>query len=145
MAVDTFIHVLEPHIDDATLKCFFHNHAGHELEDFHYQCPDQPRIGSCRHFNDIANVDSIEVGEKHWCHPWWTGQAPDELDDPISTVAGAFSDFDVITPAIIEKVDGAYQLPSTRMFKMDNLDDYHVRVVDFLKRNIGKRIFIVGW
>ena len=145
MAVDWRIHVIEPPVDDNALKCFFHNHAGHELEDFEYQCPQAPAIGSCQHSWDIAQSQAVEVGSKHWLEPWWRGKAPEDLDDPITNIIYAFDDFSVVTPELVETIRSHYELPSTRMFPMPDIEQYRERTLDFLNRNMGKRIFAVGW
>ena len=145
MAVDMFIHIVPPEMGDDALQCIFHNHYGHKLENFEYKCPQNPDNTYCFHKQMLTDIPGIEIGSKHWGYYWWNGTAPDDLDDPVSVVAEVFDDFDEITPAIIEKINDAYDLPSTKMFHMDGLEEYRVRVIDFLNQNVGNRAFIMGW
>lgn len=145
MAVDINIHVVEPHIDDAALKCFFHSHMDHELEDLDYRCPEAPAVGMCRHKWAISKGDAVEVGSKHWLHPWWTGEASEEILDPITEVINAFDDFDTVTPELVEKIRACYELPSIKMFNMEGSEQYRHNVLAFLERNMTQRIFVVGW
>ena len=144
MAVDWHIHVVEPHID-AALKCFFHNHAGHELADFDYQCPNAPPVGACPHSNEIANVATVEVGSKHWQNPGWTGHAADELLDPITAVINAFENFKPITPELAQTVRQCYDLPSASQFPMEDIGRYRDQVIGFVNDHMGGRIFAIGW
>ena len=146
MAVDMFIHAVNPALDQEEPRCIFHNHLGHPLEDLEYECPLMSiRPGRCAHRQALYDSDAVEIGSKHWQHPWWTGQAPDDLLDPITAVASAFEDVDVVTPELLSKAQDAYDLPSTKMFPMEGIDQYRDRVITFLRSHIGERVFIIGW
>ena len=145
MAVDVYIHVVEPEMDATTLRCIFHNHLGHPLENLEYRCPLSSDGGRCVHRDMLRNSDAVKVGSKHWRHPWWTGQAPEHLNDPISEVANAFLDFETVSPELIEEIKGAYRTPSTETYNMEGLGEYRDQVVAFLNRHMGDRIFMIGW
>lgn len=142
--VEWHIYVVEPPIDEAALKCMFHSHIGHELEDTDYQCPEAPAIGMCRHRWDIIKGENVMVGSKHWLYHWATGAAPDELPEPVTEIINTFKDFDPVTPELVGKVKECYELPSTRMFEMDGLEECREKMIEFLERNMGKKIFARG-
>lgn len=101
MAVDWSRHLVDPHIDEATLKRFFHNHTGHELEDSEYRRPEQPDVGVCRHNREIFGVDTVEVGPNTGSSPRWIGQAPEDRPEPITetiNAINAINAFDPVTP-----------------------------------------------
>lgn len=145
MAVDVYIHVVAPEMDDTALQCIFHNHGGHPLENLQFRCPLSPSGGKCVHDDILRHSESVAVGSKHWQHPWWTGQAPEHLNDPISEVENAFDDFDTVSSELMELIEAAYHTPSVHIYPMDGIDEYRRRVVDFLQQNMGERIFIIGW
>ncbi len=145
MAADWHLHLVEPRIDEATLRCFFHNHSGQGIEDLTYRGPEAPAVGICRHRREIAGVDAVEVGSKHWQHPWWTGKASEDLPEPIGEIINAFEDFKPVTPELVEKIRSCYELPATKMFPMESIEQYRNRVLAFLERSMGRKIFPVGW
>lgn len=147
MAADWHVHIIEPPLTTLAMKCIFHNHCGHKLENFNYKCPIAPPTGSCQHKIDLMYSDSVPITSKYWPLP------PSNLDpDILSEILKAFDDFDVITQELINHIDSCYthstHFPdnyNTPKHNLDEVEFYRNRTKKFLTNKMGKQLFAVPW
>lgn len=89
----------------------------------------------------IMALDNVWVGEVSWLKAMVFDDTKTFVPDVVGTISDIFHDHPFITEGLIFQVEKAYSVINTTGYSIAEEDE----VINFLKKNVGKRGFTVSW